>query len=890
MYCRENFIDVASDSAKLDRLANALNELYDRGVIAAFAAQHDDYFNDGIHWVPQFLPWHRHFLFRLEQELISIDARITLPYWDWTRADSRSLEVEPWLSFFGGRSNSGGRFDHWDYTRTQPEPAVNTLPTLAAIKEELRNKNSFTEYRAIECQSHFPGHTWTGGTMNSPRSPADPLFYLHHCNIDRLWAIWQLNNPGAEQYSTDRNPGCDTLSIPAVALNSPMVAGATPASMLDHRAVGYQYPRDFALESEVAGDPDFPNFISGDRAQIMLATPQVVFNDVPEGDTTKRAALFDIAGCESLTFEVTNGPTGPFSLFEPGPFPHPAGLFPTNELRIWLMFTGAAPSTTDNGLMSVAARDEFGNVVDTWNDIPILANSVARPSVAVALVLDESGSMLSDAGNNRSRISVLRDAANTFVDQLYDDNGITLVSFADSSEKLTDLKVAGPLTSIARIEARNEILSHGPPNTSPLTSIGAGLQEAADVYNDPSSIASDFDIKATVVFTDGYNTRAPDVDDVAPLINERVYAVGVADAANVNNDTLFKLADDSGGYTLVTGAITQDDEFLLEKFFIQILAGVMNRDIVRDPGGWITAGQITRVPFSVTRSDIEFDAIALTRTPQYTVVGLETPDGTIIDETKVPSGSYRAGTNSNSFRITLPLVFNGKEHWEGKWNLLIALRWKPRGDDVKHRIVASFASTQLAGTALLPYEALIHTRSNLRLRASLNQSNISPGSTFLLRAVLTEYGQPLEVHSQVKVTMTRPDRTIQQLSMVRSAPGEYDASVIASQSGVHRFHIKADGLSSRGQVFSREHLLTAVIGRPSKMPGTEPYDHAGAILCGLMKCLTNNEVITEHFIRKLESIGIDWFQLQKCIEKYCSLSNRDNLIDIINRCSLSKRC
>jgi tyrosinase len=27
--------------------------------------------------------------------------------------------------------------------------------------------------------------------MASMRSPADPLFMLHHANVDRMWALWQ---------------------------------------------------------------------------------------------------------------------------------------------------------------------------------------------------------------------------------------------------------------------------------------------------------------------------------------------------------------------------------------------------------------------------------------------------------------------------------------------------------------------------------------------------------------------------------------------------------------------------------------------------------------------------------------------------------------------------
>jgi tyrosinase len=36
----------------------------------------------------------------------------------------------------------------------------------------------------------------TAGQMAGENSPADPLFWLHHANIDRLWAEWQKANPG----------------------------------------------------------------------------------------------------------------------------------------------------------------------------------------------------------------------------------------------------------------------------------------------------------------------------------------------------------------------------------------------------------------------------------------------------------------------------------------------------------------------------------------------------------------------------------------------------------------------------------------------------------------------------------------------------------------------
>ena len=119
--------------------------------------------------------------------------------------------------------------------------------------------------------------------------------------------------------------------------------------------------------------------ISGDPLEITLETATVNFNDVPEGETTKRAALFRVEGCGNLSFEVSTGPTAPFSLFEPGPFLFPAGPFPTDELRIWVMYTGTSPGTSDSGTMTVIARDSDGVEVDRWDRHPN-HRQLGRPS------------------------------------------------------------------------------------------------------------------------------------------------------------------------------------------------------------------------------------------------------------------------------------------------------------------------------------------------------------------------------------------------------------------------------------------------------------------------------------------------------------------------------
>jgi tyrosinase len=45
----------------------------------------------------------------------------------------------------------------------------------------------------LELQPHDIVHGWVAGLMNNPDTAAlDPIFWLHHANIDRLWETWRI--------------------------------------------------------------------------------------------------------------------------------------------------------------------------------------------------------------------------------------------------------------------------------------------------------------------------------------------------------------------------------------------------------------------------------------------------------------------------------------------------------------------------------------------------------------------------------------------------------------------------------------------------------------------------------------------------------------------------
>lgn len=305
MPLRKNFVFLTV--AERTRLASAFDAVNASGFLGNLATQHSANFNSGIHWGSAFLPWHRWFLRVLEQQMQIHEPGVMIPYWDWTRSDSRNIDVEPWKSFFGGRNNSGGQFDHWTYTRSATDGGAH-LPELlpGGMGSSIVNRlaaTTFAGFRAIESSGgHGGGHNWVGGTMAGGDSPRDPLFWLHHGNIDRLWAVWQRNNATASQYNLTAAPGNDSVAAAMVPLNSPMIGGATPNQMLDHTALGYSYDTDVRLEGawESTGRP---HLTTGDPTTVDL---YIRDNGTDTGVTPTSAPHW-----ESPDIWVRNQPPGP---------------------------------------------------------------------------------------------------------------------------------------------------------------------------------------------------------------------------------------------------------------------------------------------------------------------------------------------------------------------------------------------------------------------------------------------------------------------------------------------------------------------------------------------------------------------------------------------------
>ena len=83
--------------------------------------------------------------------------------------------------------------------------------------------------------------------------------------------------------------------------------------------------------------------------------------------------------------------------------------------------------------------------------------------------------------------------------------------------------------------------------------------------------------------------------------------------------------------------------------------------------------------------------------------------------------------------------------------------------------------------------------------------------------------------------------------------------------------VHAEGRATRGHSFTRDHLLSVVIGRepPHDPPPFPPPGDSDEVLCKLLACLAGKEVMTDRFAEYLKSIGIDLEQLRRCVAKIC---------------------
>lgn len=266
-----------------ERFIAALAALNDRGAgrFRELRQIHSEVVWNEAHGHAGFLPWHRAYLLDLERELQAIDPSVSLPYWRFDEPAPNLFSPR----FLGAAAANGqvtfaadNPLQFWSTDSGAGivrEPSFDTATESVGTLSEAQTlgvSDKFFRFTRLETGPHGAAHMACGGFLaDGHNAPRDPLFFLLHGNVDRLWAKWQWLNkrhdvtdvdtypnlgaaaPGSDElgrhlrdtmwpWNQDSNPPRPTIPPPGGALaESPILAapGATPTvgAMIDYQGV-----------------------------------------------------------------------------------------------------------------------------------------------------------------------------------------------------------------------------------------------------------------------------------------------------------------------------------------------------------------------------------------------------------------------------------------------------------------------------------------------------------------------------------------------------------------------------------------------------------------------------------------------------------------------------
>lgn len=141
-----------------------------------------------------FFAWHRMQIFEMEQAMQEIDPNISIPYWDSSIDQSTTSSL--WDQNFMGSFDANWSLGRILGSSVLPSPAqvsaLQATPGSTWPPPTSGNIGFYAYANNMERGSvHVGAHRWVAGAMNSGSSPRDPIFYLHHGNVDRLWDEWE---------------------------------------------------------------------------------------------------------------------------------------------------------------------------------------------------------------------------------------------------------------------------------------------------------------------------------------------------------------------------------------------------------------------------------------------------------------------------------------------------------------------------------------------------------------------------------------------------------------------------------------------------------------------------------------------------------------------------
>jgi tyrosinase len=252
------------------------------GDVLPSAGDQGKFWNQCQHSSWFFIPWHRGYLLQFEAICLGHIRRLggpadwALPYWNYSAVtrNARLLPTAFRSSRVGGNPNPlfvpGRNTDAGGNSGiSSADVSLNCLNRTKFVGTSTGGSQGFggpqTGFNhgggpmgALEATPHGNVHVRIGGFMSEFETAGlDPIFWLHHCNIDRLWEVWRdrptsLGDPTQTSWKTTK-----------FALHDPAgtVVAFTSKEMISTTALGYRYQDvadPFAIHAATAASAEEP--------------------------------------------------------------------------------------------------------------------------------------------------------------------------------------------------------------------------------------------------------------------------------------------------------------------------------------------------------------------------------------------------------------------------------------------------------------------------------------------------------------------------------------------------------------------------------------------------------------------------------------------------------
>jgi tyrosinase len=195
-----------------DLFLDTLAQLNSSGEYQSIRNTHQDSMSTQAHHRPGFFPWHRAYLLDLERALQKIEPAVALPYWKFDEAAPNVFNeefmgetVDDTLNFSTGHPFKSWQTDGVLGIDRSPDFDQGAGASFAISEVATMNysnpNHAYKKFMEVEGPAHDNAHGSFNGSLGFIQTAAkDPLFFLLHANVDRLWAKWQWHqkryNPG----------------------------------------------------------------------------------------------------------------------------------------------------------------------------------------------------------------------------------------------------------------------------------------------------------------------------------------------------------------------------------------------------------------------------------------------------------------------------------------------------------------------------------------------------------------------------------------------------------------------------------------------------------------------------------------------------------------------